>query len=140
MNEVKAIDGEELADKLIGKKIIKVEECRCEDTYSKADGYRLYCEDGTILEVAKNEGCGGCDNGWSEIDLLELNNNKSIITNAKYEDGNDDEFYKYDSDAFTIFIYYEDGKINKISGTEGWGNGYYGGGFYLKVKKNRRSK
>lgn len=134
-NNVINVDGEEIAKNLIGKSIIKVERKKVEDDYGyKIDGYILYCKDGIKLEIGENEGCGGCSNGWSEIDLMSLNENDNMITNAEYKRGNGTENYKYDDDAFTIFIYYQDNKINVINGTDGYGNGFYGGGFYLNIK------
>lgn len=48
---------------LIGKSIIKVEEKQVKDEYGyNVDGYILTCKNGTIIEIAKNEGCGGCGN------------------------------------------------------------------------------
>lgn len=134
-NNVINVDGKEIAENLIGKTIIKVERKKVEDNYGyKVDGYILYCKDGIELEIGENEGCGGCGNGWSEIDLMSLNENDNMITNAEYKRGNGTENYKYDDDAFTIFIYYQDNKINVINGTDGYGNGFYGGGFYLNIK------
>ena len=119
-------------DFLIGKSIIKVEEKQVKDEYGyNVDGYILTCKDGTIIEIATNEGCGGCGNGWSNFeDLKKLEENNNIITNieVKYtEDG------WYD-DEFTMFVYYEDNTINQIKGDDGYGNGYYGGGFYITIK------
>ena len=62
-----------------------------------------------------------------------LENNKNVITNVEYKKGNDSEGFEYDDDAFTLFIYYEDNKINRVDGSDGYGNGYYGGGFYLSI-------
>ena len=122
---------------LIGKSIIKVEEKNVKDEYGyNVDGYILTCKDGIVIEIATNEGCGGCSNGWSSFeDLKKLEENNNIITNieVKYtEDG------WYD-DEFTMFIYYEDNTINQLKGNDGYGNGYYGGGFYITIK-NLESK
>ena len=123
-------------DFLIGKSIIKVEEKQVKDEYGyNVDGYILTCKDGTIIEIATNEGCGGCSNGWSSFeDLKKLEENNNIITNieVKYtEDG-------WDNDEFTMFIYYEDNTINQLKGSDGYGNGFYGGGFYITIKNVER--
>lgn len=126
-------DGKDF-DFLIGKSIIKVEEKQVKDEYGySADGYVLTCKDGTIIEIAKNEGCGGCSNGWSSFkDLKKLEENNNIITNieVKYtEDG-------WEDDEFTMFVYYEDNTINQLKGDDGYGDdGYYGGGFYVTIKE-----
>ena len=117
---------------LIGKSIIKVENKNVEDEYGYlVDGYVLTCNDGTIIEVALNEGCGGCGNGWSSFDdLKKLEENNNIITNIKVEYSKDG----WEDDEFKMFVYYEDGQINELNGDDGYGNGYYGGGFYVTIK------
>ena len=118
-------------DFLIGKSIIKVEEKIVKDDYGYlCDGYVLTCNDGTIIEIGINEGCGGCGNGWSSFDdLKKLEDNNNVITNIKvaYKDG-------WEEDKFKMFVYYEDGTINELNGDDGYGNGYYGGGFYVTIK------
>lgn len=123
-------DGKDF-DFLIGKSIIKVEEAQVKDEYDYLqDGYILTCKDGTIIEIATNEGCGGCGNGWSNFDdLKKLQDNNNVITNieTKYKKG-------WEEDEFTMFVYYEDNTINELKGDDGYGNGYYGGGFYVTIK------
>ena len=120
-------DGKDF-DFLIGKSIIKVEEKQVKDEYGyNIDGYILTCKDGTIIEIATNEGCGGCGNGWSSFeDLKKLEKNNNVITNIEVKYMRDDEF--------TMFIYYEDNTINQLNGDDGYGNGWYGGGFYVTIK------
>lgn len=124
-------DGKDF-DFLIGKSIIKVEEKQVKDKYGyNVDGYILTCKDGTIIEIATNEGCGGCGNGWSSFeDLKKLEENNNVITNVevKYTEGG------WEDDEFTMFVYYEDNTINQLKGDDGYGNGYYGGGFYITIK------
>ena len=121
-------DGKDF-DFLIGKSIIKVEEKQVKDEYGYyVDGYILTCKDGIIIEIAENEGCGGCSNGWATFeDLKKLEKNNNAITNIEVKYMQDDEF--------TMFIYYEDNTINQLNGDDGYGNGYYGGGFYVTIKE-----
>lgn len=125
-------DGKDF-DFLIGKSIVKVDKTKVDDGYGDlVDGYILTCKDGTIIEIANNEGCGGCSSGWSNFDdLKKLENNNNVITNiiVKYEDD-----YEYDTNDFTMFVYYEDNTINELDGNDGYGNGYYGGGFYVTIE------
>lgn len=129
-------DGKDF-DFLIGKSITKVEEKLLlidEDFDYKVDGYVLTCKDGTIIEIATNKGCGGCSNGWSSFkDLKKLEENNNIITNIEVKYTEDDWEY----DEFTMFIYYEDNTIKQLEGDDGYGNGYYGGGFYITIKNVR---
>ena len=123
-------DGDEF-NFLIGKSIVKVEEGKVKDDCGLVqDGYILTCKDDTIIEIGMNEGCGGCENGWSNFDdLKKLQDNNNVITNieTKYKKG-------WEEDKFTMFVYYEDNTINELEGDEGYGNGYYGGGFYVTIK------
>lgn len=125
-------------DFLVGKSIKKVENERVKDEYGYfVDGYVLTCNDGTIIEVATNEGCGGCGNGWSSFnDLKKLEKNNNAITNieCKYTQNG------WEDDEFTMFVYYEDGTINELIGDDGYGNGYYGGGFYVTITKAEQVK
>lgn len=122
---IKYIDDEQINvdgdgfDFLIGKSIKKVKR------------NTLICDDGTIIKIETNEGCGGCGNGWSSLDDLEiLEHNNNIITDVKCD--------YHDSEEFTLFIYYEDGFINKLEGDDGYGNGYYGGGFHVTIKRPQK--
>lgn len=119
-------------DFLIGKSIIKVEEKKLKDEYDyNVDGYVLTCKDGTIIEILTNVGCGGCGNGWSSFeDLKKLEENNNIITNIEVKYAKDG----WVNDEFTMFVYYEDNTINQLNGDDGYGNGYYGGGFYITIK------
>lgn len=119
-------------DFLIGKSIIKVEDKKVKDEYGyPADGYILICNDNTIIEIALNEGCGGCSNGWSSFeDLKKLETNHNVITNVKFIYPKDD----WNEDKFKLFIYYQDEMLT-LEGDDGYGNGYYGGGFYVTIKE-----
>lgn len=122
---------------LIGKSIIKVENKKIEDEYGySTDGYMLICNDNTIIEIALNEGCGGCGNGWSSFDdLKKLESNHNIITNVKCEYSKDN----WSDDNFKLFIYYQDDML-MIEGDDGYGNGYYGGGFYVTIKEVNKNE
>lgn len=122
---------------LIGKSIVKVEYKKVKDEYGYlVDGYVLICNDNTIIEIALNEGCGGCSNGWSSFDdLKKLENNPNVITNVTCEYSKDD----WDNDEFKLFIYYQN-DILEINGNDGYGNGYYGGGFYVTIKEVNKNE
>ena len=126
-------DGREF-DFLIGKSVIKVE--KMEGGEYGTDKFFLTCKDGTIIEIETNDGCGGCSNGWSSFDdLKKLERNDNIITNIKTE-----YLHKWDKDVFKMFVYYVDGTINELKGDDGYGNGYYGGGFYVTIKNAKEVK
>lgn len=112
-------------DFLVGLKIVKVE--RDDDVYDTT--YRLTLSDGSVFGIKTNSGCGGCSNGWSELPKLsELILLDHVITNVKVE------YDKSDKDKFKIFIYYHDKRFDG-EGSDGYGNGCYGGGFWLTLTK-----
>jgi hypothetical protein len=94
----------------------------------------LLLDDGTVLRVIGNEGCGGCSSGWYE--LKTLNRVDNIITKVEfdyqpheeYDDERDEGFYR-------IFVLAGDERINLLSVDGSDGNGYYGTGFDLIVRK-----
>ena len=86
----------------------------------------LVLDNGTVLEVYGNEGCGGCENGWYY--LTALNKCDNAITNVEVVQ---DEC----ETVFSIFVYADDTRINLVT-YEGDDNGYYGTGYYLRVKVN----
>ena len=99
---------------LMGRKIIEVKK------HSDQEG-ELILDNGIILYVIGNEGCGGCGNGW--YNLTELNSCDNIITNVTCE--NDEEQYN-------IFVFAENTKINAVQ-FDGYDNGWYGTGYQLRV-------
>ncbi len=136
--EDKHCDGSDF-DFLIGKSIEKVEEKR--GSYD-TDLFILTCNDNTVIEIETNNGCGGCGNGWSSFDdLKKLENNHNVITNVvcKYvselaKEKEDYDMWDYcENYEFKLFVYYQDDMLT-LEGDDGYGNGYYGGGFYVTIK------
>ena len=92
-------------------------------------------DDGTVIKIVPNEGCGGCTSGWYGLDqITEVDN---IITHVECEetdnvainDGWDDTEYTY-----RVFVVAEDKRINLYSVSGDDGNGYYGTGYELLVR------
>lgn len=111
-------DQAQIAELLIGHKISKVNE----DT--------LLLDDGTLLQLAGNDGCGGCSSGW--YDLTELNEVDNIITKVKFVDESDGDG-RSGSGFYAIFVYAANKRINlaRFEGSDG--NGYYGTGYTVSV-------
>lgn len=84
----------------------------------------LVLDNGTVLEVYGNKGCGGCENGWYY--LTALNKCDNAITNVEVVENECET-------VFSIFVYADDTRINLLT-YEGEDNGYYGVGYYLQVK------
>lgn len=112
----------------------KISELFVGRTVAKVDEDRLRLDDGTELRIVANEGCGGCSSGWYE--LKALNGCENVITRAEVVDAKKDPKNEYgDEHIYTLFVYADNQKIN-LATIEGYdGNGYYGTGFEIVVKK-----
>lgn len=112
----------------------KISELFVGRTVAKVDEDRLRLDDGTELRIVANEGCGGCSSGWYE--LKALNGCENVITRAEVVDAKKDPKNEYgDERIYTLFVYADNQKIN-LATIEGYdGNGYYGTGFEIVVKK-----
>lgn len=118
-------------DLLFGRKIVKVE---MDTDFPNADNnYAEGCltlDDGTMLLVGGNEGCGGCPSGYYWLtDLATVDN---AITNVSVEE---DFSGRYEDDGvYRIFVVAEDQTQHLVASFEGSdGNGYYGTGWWLTV-------
>ena len=104
-------DEKEIKELLIGRKV-------------KVEGDNLILDNGIILEVIANEGCGGCSNGWYSI------TNVQFICN----DIEPNEKNNYSDTSYKIFVFCEDTRINLLQVDGSDGNGYYGTGYTITVK------
>lgn len=119
-------DEKEIKELLIGRKVKVV----VDDGQSAT----LELDNGLILEVLANEGCGGCSNGWYSI--WNLNNVDNAITNVEFEcDDLDPEENDWNDTSYKIFVFCEDTRINLLDVTGSDGNGYYGTGYSITVKQ-----
>lgn len=100
---------------LVGHKIVSI-------------GDIIELDNGKVYTITSNEGCGGCANGWSEVTGLESLPTDNMVTKVDWID--DDEF----GDTYKVFVYFHDDKY-EIDADDGWGNGYYGGGFTITVRE-----
>ena len=105
-----------LNEKLVGHRIVSV------DFSNDA----LILENGTELRITPNEGCGGCSNGWAELEDLSDLIHEAAVMNVEYKERRDG----YGDDAFRIFVYYTDKRTVELEGDDGYGGGY-GGGFWV---------
>lgn len=93
----------------------------------KIDGATLLLDNGTKLQICPNQGCGGCNNGWYDID--ELNECDNAITDVKFE-AISENGYAY---IYQIFVYAENKEIKLLEVSGNDGNGYYGSGYRINV-------
>ena len=114
-------DEKEIKELLIGRKV-------------KVEGDNLILDNGIILEVITNEGCGGCSNGWYSI--TKLNEVDNAITDVQFicDDIEPNEKNDYSDTSYKIFVFCEDTRINLLQVDGSDGNGYYGTGYTITVK------
>lgn len=119
--ELDECDEKEIKKLLMGRKV-------------KVDRDNLILDNGIILKVEANEGCGGCSNGWYSI--TKLNEVDNAITNVEFVcDGDVEDKENYDDTSYKIFVFCEDTRIKLLQVDGSDGNGYYGTGYTIKVKK-----
>ena len=132
-------DHDQIAELLMGKTVVKV------------DDEHLLLSDGTVLKAIGHE--GGCACSAGDYDLTELNGVDNIITSVEFDDhpaGDGDpwgdelaEHQKCEhgpgEDKYTghyrIWVYAENQKINLMTVEGSDGNGYYGTGYGLLVRR-----
>lgn len=90
-------------------------------------GY-LILDNGMVLELAGNEGCGGCANGHYALAFLANAPINGIMSTEIVED--DDEYG--DAGNVRLFVLAQDDRI-EVAIFEGHDNGYYGTGFHVTV-------
>lgn len=125
---------DEITALLMGRKVTKV------------DGEHLMLDDGTVIKAIGRDGGCACSAGC--YDLSVLNGVDNIITRVEYDyrpssnwdhptfddgdpDAPDDKWTGY----YRVFVYAENQRVNlmQFDGTDG--NGYYGTGFEILVRR-----
>lgn len=117
---------------LVGRSVVRAE---VRTTRFAASVGTLLLDDGTVLEIVGNEGCGGCPGGWFEVEALnDFDNRIMRVKVVEFEDGlTADSEHKM---VFEIFVYGAGAKpmkhsLGRVAGS--LGSGYYGAGFTLRV-------
>lgn len=109
---------EQIKDLLLGRTVTKV-----------ADN-SLILDDGTILRIHPNEGCGGCSSGW--YDISELNDCPvNAIMNVEFSE--EEQENGYDDYVYRIFVLAENQRIKLLEVEGSDGNGYYGSGYWIEI-------
>lgn len=101
-----------------------------------ADDYdKLILDNGVVLQINPNIGCGGCESGNYYLEHISSVNN--AITNVEFVNEHEDSEYD-DFDAeyyqhYKIFVI-ADGMTTELLDVYGTdGNGYYGTGYTINV-------
>ena len=99
-------------------------------TVASASVLRL--DDGTELEVIPHE--GGCACSAGDYELKALNGIENIITHVEL-DNDDVEPVDERDRSYRIFVYAGEQKVNLVQVDGSDGNGYYGTGYSIKVRR-----
>lgn len=110
---------DKIKDLLLFRKIVEVK-----------NGDTLVLDNGIELEIQPNEGCGGCNAGWYDIEMLNTCDN--AITNVEFDEDwiNNGNLYSY-----SIFVLAADNRIKVLQVDGHDDNGYYGTGYKILVKQ-----
>lgn len=95
---------------------------------TKVNEDTLELDNGVVLEIIPNEGCGGCSSGWYAI--TDLNGVDNVITNVELDEDNSENC----ETSYKIFVYTEDKRFTLLQVDGDDGNGYYGTGYRINVK------
>lgn len=120
-------DQDEIKNLLIGRRIVEVKLHA-----TKYDAGMLVLDDGTIVYVHANDGCGGCTSGYYQVKKLATCDN--IITNVRFHNDPSNEYSSRSGEGvYEIYVFADAQEINimRLEGTDG--NGYYGTGYELEV-------
>ena len=122
-SEIDRYDEDDHADirkLLLGRKVEKIS-----DNYMKLD-------DGTLVLIDSNEGCGACTSG--SYYLSDLNSCDNIITAVDFETSERKNKHGEEETVYRVFVVAEDKRINLYAVAGDDGNGYYGTGYVLYVR------
>jgi hypothetical protein len=111
---------------LVGHKIVEARKNTESSLYGQTTG-EFVLDDGTVLAVQGNQGCGGCDEGWYNVEHIAATDN--IITSVRSEISNDET-------VFRLYVITANEELLALE-VEGTDNGYYGTGYEIYVKEDK---
>ena len=112
---------EELRALLLGHRVEKI-----------ADDH-LRLDDGTVIRIVPN--VGGCACSAGDYELTDLNECDNIITSVEVVNEVDNAEDEWGDRTYRVFVVAEDKRINLFAVSGSDGNGYYGTGYELFVRK-----
>ena len=127
-------EDDDLTPLLAGRYVVDAETYD-DTTYPDERKGKLSLDDGTVLILAGNDGCGGCDSGWYYLTrLFRRGTPNARIMSAEVETTQlgDDE---YDDTRYTLFVIVDDERLPLAEFDGDDGNGCYGTGFNITVTR-----
>ena len=104
---------------LLGRRVTKVSE----------DHIRL--DDGALVRIYANRGCGGCPSG--RYHLCDLNDVDNVITAVDFVQETTENEWGVREKTYRVFVVAEDKRVNLFAVEGSDGSGYYGSGYELLV-------
>lgn len=96
---------------------------------------RLTLDNGTVLLLSGNDGCGGCISGFFNITWLADFDNKIMNVSVVRKESDDEDRITYEIFVFGSAAERTDEEGTAIATISGvLGNGYYGEGFTLQIE------
>lgn len=123
------VDESGIVGALFGRKIVAAD--TVDNGTDDTRGY-LTLDNGVVLEVVGNEGCGGCSNGWYYVSEVATCDN--LILGVEFEEELNSEDRWEESYIYRIFVLTANEKIKVVQVDGSDGNGYYGTGYHVNVK------
>lgn len=124
-------DEQGVRDLLVGRRIVSAEQGSFDTgSWPQAQG-RIVLDDGSVVLVAPNEGCGGCSSGWYYLEHLASVDN--AITDVRLAAEGDLDEYGEGSQSYRIYVIADAVEINAVQVDGDDGNGYYGTGYELFI-------
>ena len=118
INRLSHSEEKQITELLLGRRIVEVD-------LKKGN---LTLDDGTLLIIEPNEGCGGCNSGWYFLSDLQRVDNAITRVDFDCRGGADGS-----SAAYKIFVYADNEQVNLLTVEGDDDNGYYGTGYSLSL-------
>ena len=126
-------DTQSIVDALLGRRIVKLEKPPV-SAYSMGKA-QILLDDGTVLLLEGRDGGCACSAGCYSLEhLASLGDVDNIITNVVFHNDPAADPQE-DKGEYSIFVFADNKKINLATFEGHDGNGYYGTGYYITVRK-----
>ena len=127
-------DNDDLTPVLAGRYVVDAETFD-DTTYLDEQKGRLTLDDGTVLILAGQDGCGGCDSGWYYLtSLFQRGTPNARIMSAEVEEQQIGDS-EYGDTRYTLFVIVDDERLPLAEFEGDDGNGCYGTGFNVTVTR-----
>ena len=126
-------DTSSVEDILLGRRIVGIVDKG--DGKSRMGEAEILLDDGTVLFLEGHDGGCFCPAGCYTLQhLASLNEVDNIITKVEFYN-NPASDYSGGEGVYSIFVFVDNKKINLATFEGSDGNGYYGSGYYITVRK-----